>query len=169
MMRRRLYFLLPDVKTTHTVVDELLLARIDDHHIHVLAREDTDLEDMPEATLFQKSDLIHAMELGLMFGAITGVVAGLAVLSASGLEASGGAILGVGVTGAIVGAWASGMIGINVRNSRLKRFESDIDGGQILIMVDVPKGRVDDITEMVHSHHPEASIRGTDPSIPAFP
>ncbi|MGB1110049.1 MAG: DUF1269 domain-containing protein [Gammaproteobacteria bacterium] len=168
-MRRRLYFVLPDVKTARTIVDELLLARIDDHHIHVMAREDIDLGDLPEATLFQKSDLIHAMGLGLFLGALTGIGAGLAMLQATGIDASGGAILGVAVLGGVVGAWASGMIGINVRNSRLRQFESAVDQGQLLLMADVPKPRVNAIEEMVHRHHPEAGVHGIEPSIPAFP
>jgi hypothetical protein len=36
-------------------------------------------------------------------------------------------------------------------------------------MVDVPKSRVDEIAELVKSHHPEAHIQGTEPVIPAFP
>jgi hypothetical protein len=33
-MRRRLYFVLPDIKSAHTLMDELLLQRIDEDHIH---------------------------------------------------------------------------------------------------------------------------------------
>jgi len=36
-------------------------------------------------------------------------------------------------------------------------------------MVDVAKSRVEDITDLVKSHHPEAQIEGTEPVIPAFP
>ena len=45
----------------------------------------------------------------------------------------------------------------------------DVNSGQILYMVDVPVYRIDEITELVRSHHPEASIRGIDHTIPAFP
>ena len=38
-MKRRLYFLLPDHETSSKVVDELLLARIPERDIHVVARE----------------------------------------------------------------------------------------------------------------------------------
>ena len=72
-MRRRLYFLLPDLDTARKVVDELLLARIEERHIHVLAKEDTELQDLPKATLFQKSDFVHAVERGLALGGGTGV------------------------------------------------------------------------------------------------
>ena len=62
---RRLYFMLPDKEITNTVVDELLLKRIDDHHIHVVAKEGTPMGDLPEANLLQKSDFIPAVERDL--------------------------------------------------------------------------------------------------------
>ena len=36
---RRIYFLVPDHDTTKKIVDELLLARIEERHIHVIAKE----------------------------------------------------------------------------------------------------------------------------------
>ena len=42
---RRLYFLVPDIEHTRTIVDELLLARVDEKHIHIVAKEGTPLED----------------------------------------------------------------------------------------------------------------------------
>jgi len=38
IMRRRLYFTVPDVASARRIRDELLLTRIEDGHIHVLAR-----------------------------------------------------------------------------------------------------------------------------------
>ena len=80
---RRLYFMLPSVETTTQMVDELLLKRIDEQHIHVLAREGTSLGSLPEASLLQKSDFIPAVERGLAVGGITGVFAGIAAVTSS--------------------------------------------------------------------------------------
>ena len=44
---RRIYFLLPDVEVARKVVDELLLARIADDNIHVIAKEGTAMKDLP--------------------------------------------------------------------------------------------------------------------------
>jgi hypothetical protein len=82
---------------------------------------------------------------------------------------AGGAILGIGLAGAGAGAWISGMIGVSAPSSRLKEFESAIEKGQLMMMVDVPKVRVEEITNLVKSHHPEAEVNGTEPVIPAFP
>jgi hypothetical protein len=53
-MRRRLYFMLPDVASGRRIRDELLLAKIEDSHIHVLARDDVNLGDLHEASILQK-------------------------------------------------------------------------------------------------------------------
>ena len=166
-MRRRLYFLLPNVARARQVVDELLLARIDDHHIHVMAREGTPLGDLPEANLLQRSDFIHGTEIGLSIGGATGILAGLVAITfpPGGIALDSWTLL---VT-AVAGAWASGMIGTDVPNSRLKEFQSSMDEGQILMMVDVPKDKVETVTDMIRRHHPEADMHGTEPTIPAFP
>lgn len=168
---RRLYFMVPDIGTTKTVVDELLLKRVDEHHIHVVAKEGTPMGDLPEANLFQKSDFIPAVERGLALGGITGVVAGLAAMALppAGLVLAGGAILGSGLAGAGIGAWVSGMIGMDVPNSQIEKFEAAINSGEVLIMVDIPKTRVEEIETLVQQHHPEAEMGGTEPHIPAFP
>ena len=61
------------------------------------------------------------------------------------------------------------MIGVDVPNTRLKRFEEVIGKGELLMMVDVAKDRVEEIEEVIKLHHAEADIQGTDPTIPAFP
>ncbi len=168
---RRLYFLLPDIDSAKHIVDELLLARVSDRHIHIAAADHHALSEahLPEANLLQESDFVPAVERGLAIGGATGVVAGIAAITLGGVALAGGAILGVGMAGAGVGAWLSGMIGISAPSSRLKEFEEAIQKGSLMMMVDVPKARVEEITTMVKSHHPEAEIEGTEPAIPAFP
>ena len=61
---RRIYFLVPDISVTKYIVDELMLARIEERHIHIIAKQGTPLEDLPEASLLQKSDFIPAVEKG---------------------------------------------------------------------------------------------------------
>lgn len=170
-MRRRLYFLLPDTGHTRGVVNDLLLARIEARHIHVLARDGTALDDLPEASLFQKSDFVHGVEQGLAIGGLTGAIVGVIMmaLAPSGVDLNGLAVLTMALAGAVVGGWASGMIATDVPNSRLRRFKAALEEGRVLLMVDVPKGRVDEIDGLVRSHHPEAGIHGTEPTIPAFP
>jgi hypothetical protein len=168
---RRIYFLVPDLESAAKVTDELLLARIEEKHIHVIAREGTELGELPEASLLQTSDVIPALERGLAVGGATGILAGVAALTfpPAGLVLGGGAILATALLGSGIGAWVSSMIGVDVKNSRIVQFEQAIEQGEILFLVDVPKARVEEIEAMVKRHHPDADIEGTEPHIPAFP
>lgn len=168
---RRIYFLVPDVSTTKRIVDELLLARINDRHIHVIAKSGTPMEDLPEANLFQKSDFIPAVERGLALGGSVGILAGLVAITlpASAPMLAGGVLLMATLSGAGIGAWAGGMIGVSVGNTRIKQFEDAIEAGQLLLLADVPKSRVEEIEERVKQHIPQVEIEGTEPTIPAFP
>ncbi len=163
--------MLPDLNTANTVVDELLLKRVDEHHIHVVAKEGTPMGDLPEANLLQKSDFIPAMERGLAVGGITGVLAGIAAVTfpPAGLVLGGGAILGTSLAGAGIGAWISGMIGMDVPNTQIEKFEGAIEKGEVLMMIDIPKTRVEEIEALIQQHHPDADMGGTEPHIPAFP
>lgn len=168
---RRLYFIFPDINTAKTVVDELLLKRVTDHQIHVVAKEGEQLGDLPQASLMQKSDFIPAVERGLAYGGVTGILAGVAAVTfpPAGLALGGGTILAASLAGAGIGAWLSGMIGVSVANSRIQQFEKAIHAGGILMMVDVPKERMAEISQLVNSRHPNVAAGGTEPHIPAFP
>jgi hypothetical protein len=167
---RRIYFLVPDMETTRKIVDDLLLARVPEKHIHVLARRGTPLEDLPEASFMQKTDFLPALEQGVALGGVTGALAGLAALAfPTGLVLGGGAILVASLAGAGLGGWWSSMIGASVGNRRLKEYEEAMERGEILVMVDVPKDGVHKIEEMIRTHHPEVECKGVDPTIPAFP
>ncbi|MDH5178754.1 MAG: DUF1269 domain-containing protein [Gammaproteobacteria bacterium] len=170
-MKRRLYFVLPDVNAARKVHDELLLARVAENQMHVIAREGTDLSDLPEANLFQKSDIIHGAQLGLILGGFTGVILGSLATGmgfiVAGLEVWSVASLCIG--GAFLGAWTSSMVAINIPNTRLKPFAAEIARGNILYMVDLPAKQVEQISDMIHKHHPEAGMHDVEPTIPAFP
>lgn len=170
-MRRRIYFLVPDVATTQAIVEDLLLARVDEPHLHVVARQDVPLQDLPPARLAQSSDLVPALERGAAAGGIAGVLAGLLALSfpPAGLTLGGGALLGLTAFGAGFGAWMAGMVGAGLPNSHIARYQSAVEAGQLLLMVDVPRGRVDAIEALVTRHHPGTELEGIDPDIPVFP
>lgn len=170
---RRLYFLTPTVKSARQIVDELLLARVESRHIHIISNNESELAEahLPEASILEKSDVVPAFERGIVIGFATGLMAGLvgATFSPLGLEFDGATILGITLAGAIFGAWISGMIGVSLHNSQLKAFENAIAHGGLLIIIDVPKARVDEVTKMVKRHHPEVESEGTEPTMPAFP
>ncbi len=168
---RRIYFLVPDIATTKRIVDDLLMAKIEERHLHVLAKRGTPLEDLPEANLLQKSDFIPAVQQGMALGGTTGLLAGLVavVLPPASTVIAGGILLATTLAGAGVGAWLSGMVGMSIGNRRTKEFEEAIEAGHLLLLADVSADRVLEIERRVKQHLPEVEIEGTEPNIPAFP
>lgn len=167
---RRIYFLVPNIEVSKKIVDELLVARIEERHIHVLAKRGTPMENLPEASYLQKSDFVPALEQGLALGGLTGVVAGLVAVSLPGGPVLiGGAILASSLAGAGLGALMSSMAGSSIGSRRIKQFEEAIEKGAFLFMTDVPTNRVEAIEALIKKHHPDAECGGTEPEIPAFP
>jgi hypothetical protein len=168
---RRIYFLVPSVESARAIVDALLLSRVEHRHIHVVARQGTPMEDLPEAGVAQASDLVPALEKGVAAGGLSGLLAGLLAVSfpPAGLVLGGGAVLGLTAFGAGFGAWMSSMVGIGLPSGRLQPFEDAIARGELLMMVDVPRDRVEEIEALVRAAHPEAELQGVEPNQPIFP
>jgi hypothetical protein len=78
-------------------------------------------------------------------------------------------VLGATAGGAMLGAWGSSMVGAAIPNSRLAAFGAAIEAGRILIMIDVPQRRVEEVRERLRAIHPEVEDCGLDPHVPAFP
>lgn len=171
-MRRRIYWLLPDLESARRTMDDLLLARIAEGHIHFVGREGTDMSGLHAANVLQTSDLIRSAEMGLVIGGAAGGVLGAIVAVAYpvfGDKPQWGLIAVLAIAGACFGAWASSLIGVSVPSKRLKRFEGAIEQGRLLLMVDVPRRRVEEIEQRLQALHPEARLEGVEPDIPAFP
>ncbi len=163
---RRVYFLAPNIETTHKIVDELRAEGLEDRHIHILAKRNTQLEDMPEASVFEKTDFIPALERGAALGATTGLLAGLVGLRFAGFAIAGGPVLGILFFGATIGTIMSGLAGLQVGNSRVKQYEDAIERGELLVMVDIPKDRIDAMSQLIIKHHPSAQFEGIEPLLP---
>lgn len=170
-MRRRLYFLLPDVPSARRTADDLLLARVDDRHMHFLAKRGTDLGELHEAGYTIKTDLARGAVLGVVLGALGGALLGafMVVSPPDGTQPGLAAAVAATLVGALLGVWLGSMAAVAVPNSRLRAFQAEIERGRVLLMVDMPYGRVDEVRDIVHARHPEAMPGGLETRYPAFP
>ena len=171
LMRRRLYFVLPDVECARAMLNDLLLARIECRHIHFLSKRDSLPDDLPEASVLQKSDIVHGAQTGVVIGGVVGALAGAALVffPPEGATLALVTVLIVAIGGSLFGAWVSSMVASSIPNSRLKQFERAMEEGKVLMMVDVPMRRVQEICDTISRRHPEAASGGFEPTIPAFP
>ena len=170
-MKRRLFFLLPDPAAARRVLGELLMARVGARHVRFLSRRDSLPTDLPEATFLQKTDFLHALEAGGLVGGIAGAAGGAFVwlFPPGGLMPEWVVILIGGLLGIVLGAWLASIAGSSEPNSALRIFQSSMERGKILCMVDVPFSRIDEIRDLVGRQHPEVQFGGVAaPLMPAF-
>jgi len=166
-MRLRMYVTLPDVASAKKLADDLLLARIEDKRMHFLARRGTDLGELHQASYLQKTDAVNAAFRGGLIGAVMGVIVGIVLVYTMNLAL--GAVLVGAIVGAFLGAWVAAMVGLQIGNSSLKGFDHDVAEGKILLMLDIPATRYEEIRAIIARTHPEAADRGNEPTVPAFP
>lgn len=170
-MRRRLYFLLPDVPSARRTADDLLLARVEDRHMHFLARRGTDLGELHEASYALKTDVARGAGIGLVLGALGGAALGALIVASppDGTHPGLAAAVAATLVGALIGLWLGSMAAVAVPNSRLRSFQPEIERGSVLLMVDVPYARIDEMRGTVLARHPEAMAAGLETRYPAFP
>ena len=170
-MKLRMYVTLPDLASARGLANDLLLARIEDRHMHFLARRGTELAELHEASYLMKTDTVHGACTGLVLGGVMGVLLGalLVHFPLLGTPLQAGAVLLTAIGGAALGTWIAGMVGLQVPNSRLKAFQDEIGAGKILLILDVPASRFAEVRDIIARAHPEALDHGNEPTVPAFP
>jgi hypothetical protein len=170
-MKRRLYFLLPDVASATRTANDLLLARVEDRHMHFLAKRGTDLGELHEAGYLFKTDLVRGAGIGLALGLLGGVVLGSVIVNypPAGAQPGLGAALIATLVGALLGLWLGSMAAIAVPNSRLKHFNEEIGRGKVLLILDLPYAQLERVRAIVASRHPEIVLSAQETRYPAFP
>lgn len=169
-MRHRLYYLLPDINSARSTLNELLLARIEERHIRFMTDGRPIPNDLPEASLFHKTDVLHGAAFGMLCGAGLGI--GLAFLMVSYLEIKeAGALVFLAsvFVGILFGGWAASLVGAALPNSQLAKFQPELEKGKLLLIIDVPARRIQQIEEILQQRHPEMQFCGEDTHRPVFP
>ena len=165
-MRHRLYYFLPDINSARRSLDDMLLSRIEQRHIRFISAARLP-PDMPEASFLIKTDVLHGAAAGMIVGAMLGMTFGALLIGY--YEAGQATVIVTTLMGILFGAWASSMAAAAIPNSHLIAFYPDLEKGRILMIVDVPARRVEEIETMLAARHPEMKFGGEEPHIPVFP
>jgi hypothetical protein len=160
MMKRRLYFLLPDNEHARAVVSELESRGIERRCMHAIAGRGGDTSGLPVASPMQRNDagarLEHYLWGGNLLLFFLALIA-LAVLALLPL-AWWWLLLPAGI---MLVSFLTGLeFVMHTPNVHLDEFQSAMHHREILLMIDVPARQVADVEEMVHRRHPEAIAGG---------
>ncbi|MEO7064007.1 MAG: hypothetical protein ABI082_09600 [Dokdonella sp.] len=142
-MKMRHVFSTPDVATAKQAVAALRGVGIPDEDISLIARSDIEMETIPDKLQDATTDLVPAAIRGVGGGGAIGLVAGIAAIA---VPAVGITIVGVGLItllGAAIGGWSTALAGSSFPNEVRRRFESEIDLGRVLVVVDAESAHLE--------------------------
>ncbi len=135
-MKRRHVYSTPDIATAERAVATLRRIGMSDEDISLIARQDIELTQIDNAHIEHRSDFAQGALKGVVGGAGSGLLVGLAamVIPPLGLTLAGVAALTLG--GAAVGSWAGMLAGASVPDTVRQKFEDEIASGHVLVIVD---------------------------------
>ncbi|WP_449428256.1 hypothetical protein [Rhodanobacter umsongensis] len=138
-MKTRHVFSTPDLLAARTAMQAARDAGIDDRDISLVAREDIELQRIPDHLMQGRNDFYPAAMRGGACGGGTGLLLGLiaVVVPALGVTLAGAAAMTV--AGAVFGCWIGELVGFEVPDAVSRKFKAEIASGRILVVIDASK------------------------------
>lgn len=170
-MKRRLYFMIEDIQDARKLMQELLLARVDDEYISFFAKSRDMLGDLPRTNVMQRTYMLHGGMTGFFICAALGFIAGVLVVALPNpwfpewyVPASPATIITITtVIGAVAGAIWTALVSSALPNEMMVKFQRDIEKGHVLMIVKVPQERTEEIRDHIVKRHPDAIYLGSRP------
>ena len=144
-MHKRHVFATPDVATAEAVVREARRLGIGKGCICIEARRDIEVRRIDDDEKNVSMDIIPAAWHGTIYGAAAGLAAGLVAMYIPffGVSLAGaGALM---VVGALVGTWASVLMGSALPDEVRRTFAAEIESGQVLVVIDAEPEKFEQI------------------------
>ena len=154
-MKERLFFFVPEIDAAKRVIDDLKSFELNEEDLHVIARQDVQLEPLPEPDLQHRSDVIDAAKRGAMTGGTIGLLGSVVAvtLPATGLALGGGAILAGTALGTALGTWFSTLIGVSVPNQDVEEYRHRIERGELMVIIDCEPERMAALQTLMRERH----------------
>ncbi|MTI12614.1 hypothetical protein [Sansalvadorimonas verongulae] len=161
---KRLYYLTHSVDEADALISDLRRAGVGEWHIHGLSADDAGLyhHHIHPVHFFQRYNLIYLGERGALIGLALSLIWSLATHSLQLIPDSFGhaEMLFTVLLFTLFGAWSGGLAGMSRLNYRIARFQKDIDSGACLVLVDIPKKKVNKVRRAVQCRHPGVILAG---------
>lgn len=157
-MKRRLYFLFPNEAHVQQAIDDLQRnAGVDASQIHVIANSETTTLSHPHTRLMgdkeaQMESRLWNGNLALFFVALLLFIASLATVMPLLAAASVVVMFATFIAGL--------MFTTRVPNAHMSQFREALSHGELLLMLDIPRSKVQEVEHYVHHHYPDAETGG---------
>lgn len=163
---KTMYYLAPNLISTHKISDDLHDAGIKDWFIHVISKDESGLskEHIHSSNYLETLDLVRDGIIGAMIGFFIGVIAAgvLMYIKPFGPNVPEVIYLFVIIVLTLFGSWEGGLMGIASKNKKHAKFENELEEGKYLILIYAKKGHGRLVKATMTEKHPEAELVATD-------
>lgn len=160
MIKRRLYFLLPDIEHTEMVVQDLITTGISKKQMYAIAGQGVDPDGLPVDPMELSPDKDARIESIFWIGNLVLFViafASLIILLMSPMDGYWWLLPALIMMLTFVGGLE---FATRIPNEHLAEFHDAMRHYEILLMIDVPLRQVSRVENLVHKKHPEAVVSG---------
>lgn len=141
-MKSRRVYCAPDLAGARLGLDAARNAGIADADVLLVARSDIELDVIPDARKEADTGFMRGAARGAGMGGAVGALGGLiAVVTPLGVTIAGAAA--IAAAGALVGSWAASLAGASLPDPIRREFESEIESGRILLVIDAEDEALD--------------------------
>jgi hypothetical protein len=163
---KRLFFLVPDLVMTKSMVQELEAYGIEERDIHIVgnreATRNLKRENLPEANIVQTSDLMPALKRGALIGIFFSIVLFIVFYLSlpAEIHIKPIALVAILFFGIVFGSWTSTLIGVSVNDPIVHKHEKYLKEGHFILMIDCDDAKEKEIIQLVLAHYPDAELAG---------
>lgn len=141
-MKTRCVFSTSDLMVARAAMAAAREAGIDDHDISLVAREDIELQSIPDHLMQGRNDFYPAAIRGGACGGGTGLLLGLIAVAVPPLGVTLAGAGAMTLAGAAFGCWIGELVGFEVPDVVSRKFKSEIAAGRILVVIDGNKAQL---------------------------
>jgi hypothetical protein len=170
MKMLRHYFISDSLDDLEVFEEQLEAAGISTPQIHVLSRNDTEVEQhhhLHEVQSLMKNDTVHSTVRGALVGLCACVLVLGVAYFAGWTESAVGWMPFIFLSVALLGfcTWEAGFLGVQKLNRRFARFENSLSEGKHVFFVDLEPNQ-ESVLQQVLKLHPQVEPAGTGSSTP---
>lgn len=126
-----------DLATADAALRAARRAGVANRDLLLIARPDIELHSIRNARKDADTDMLPAAMRGTGYGAAIGLLGGLVAMVILGIGWAGVAVATAAF--AVIGGWASALVGASVSDPIRRKFNAEIEAGNILVVVDAER------------------------------
>jgi len=135
-MKKRHVFSTTSVAAAQSALQSARMAGIPDDDISLIARDDIELDKIPDHQQEPKEDFGRGGVKGVLMGGGSGLLAGIVAITVAPIGLTLAGVAAMTVAGAATGGWVGMLTGTAEPDLVRRTFEEEIAAGHVLVVID---------------------------------